>query len=87
MEKINALVELLGEERVDKLKDEIIELLIEKLRDDFESWKEYIFYPPDYEDIIKQAIEETETKIKKMYVDYYMQQATEKFEEYKNGRN
>ena len=79
MEKINALVELLGEERVDKLKDEIIEVLIEKLRDDFESWKEYIFYPPDYED--------AETKIKKMYVDYYMQQATEKFEEYKNGRN
>ena len=32
-------------------------------------------------------IEEAETKIKKMYVDYYMQQATEKFEEYKNGRN
>jgi hypothetical protein len=87
MEKINALVELLGEERVDKLKDEIIEVLIEKLRDDLESWKGYIFYPPDYEDIINQAIEEAETKIKKMYVDYYVQQATEKFEEYKNGRN
>lgn len=73
MESVNALVELLGEKRVEKLKDQIVDVLIEKLRDDFDSWKEYIFYPPDYSEIIERAVTEAEKKLKKIYVDKFVE--------------
>ena len=74
MERLNALIELLGETRVEKLKDEIVEVLIEKLRDDFDSWHEYVFYPPDYSEILEQAVKKAEKKIEKIYVDKLVEQ-------------
>jgi hypothetical protein len=77
METVNGLIELLGEKRVEKVKDEIAEILIERLRDDLDSWGEYLFYPPDFSDIYGQAVKEAEKKIKKIYVDKLVQQGLE----------
>ena len=85
MESVNALVELLGETRVEKLKDEIVEVLIEKLRDDFDSWKEYIFYPPDYSEIMEQAVKKAENKIEKIYVDKLVEKGIAQLKEKENG--
>ena len=78
MANINALIELLGEERVEKLKDQLVCILIERIRDDFDTWDKYLFYPPDYEEIIEQAVKEAEKKIRKMYVDHMVNKAKEK---------
>ena len=84
MERINALIELLGETRVEKLKDQIVEVLIEKLHDDFDSWKEYIFYPPDYGGIMEQAVKDAEKKIKKIYVNKLVEKGLAQLKEKEN---
>lgn len=87
MESVNALVELLGETRVEKLKDEIVEVLIERLRDDLDSWSEYIFYPPDYSELFEQAVKKAEKKIEKIYVDKLVEKGIAQLKEKENGES
>ena len=68
--EITAIVEILGEERVEKLKDRLVDILIERIESDFETWDRYIFYPPDYEEIVAKAVAKAEKKIEKMYMDH-----------------
>lgn len=85
METVNGLIELLGEKRVEKVKDEIAEVLIERLRDDLDSWGQYIFYPPDFSELFEQAVKEAEKKIKKIYVDKLVEKGMAQLKEKENG--
>lgn len=87
METVNGLIELLGEKRVEKVKDDIAEVLIERLRDDLDSWGQYIFYPPDFSELFEQAVKEAEKKIRKIYVDKLVAQGIEKFKEKNNEKH
>ena len=78
MSEISAIVELLGEKRVEKLKDEIVDILIERLREDLNDYGEYIFYPPDYSELMETAVKEAEKKIKKIYVDKLVEEGIKK---------
>lgn len=78
MSEISAIVELLGEKRVEKLKDEIVDILIERLREDLNDYGDYIFYPPDYSGLIETAVKEAEKKIKKIYVDKLVEEGIKK---------
>lgn len=69
MEKINGLIKLLGEENVDELKRNIVEVITEQIRDDLRDYGSYLLYPPDMQDIVRDAMESTEKKVAKMYKD------------------
>ena len=61
------LISLLGEENVTELKKKIAELIVEQVRSDIENYGEYLLYPPDMQDTIKDVMSETAEKISKMY--------------------
>ena len=69
IQEISPIVELLGEERVEKLKDRICDAIVDRVVDDLEHWSEYICYPPDFADIFGEAYESIEKKLKKMFAD------------------
>jgi 23S rRNA A1618 N6-methylase RlmF len=76
IKEISPIVELLGEERVEKLKDGIMEIILEQVRDDLEHWDSYICYPPDFQDAFSEAYDEIRNKLKKMYKDKALEVAT-----------
>lgn len=63
------LISLLGEENVEELKKGIVKLILDQAESDLESYREYLLYPPDMRDIIKDAMESTDKKVSKMYKD------------------
>lgn len=67
MDKINGLISLLGEENVEELKKGIVELLLKQAESDLRHYSEYILYPPDMCDVIKEAMQSTDEKVSKMY--------------------
>lgn len=67
MNKTIELISLLGEENVKKLKDRITDMLIERVRDDLDTYGEYLIYPPDIQATMDEAVEDTYTKVLKMY--------------------
>ena len=69
MDNINGLISLLGEENVEELKKGIVKLLLEQAESDLNSYSEYLLYPPEMRDIIKDAMESTDKKVSKMYKD------------------
>ena len=69
MDKINGLIYLLGEENVEDLKKGLVKLILDQAESDLESYSNYLLYPPDMTDIIKDAMESTEKKVSKMYKD------------------
>lgn len=69
MDKINGLISLLGEENVEELKKGLVKLLLAQAESDLESYSNYLLYPPDMRDIIKDAMESTDKKVSKMYKD------------------
>ena len=69
LKEISPIVELLGEERVDKLKDGICKAILEQVEWDLEHWGEYLVYPPDFTHIFDEAYESIEKKLKKIYTD------------------
>ena len=84
IEQITPIVELLGEERVEKLKDQICEVIIDRVRADFDVWDKYICYPPDFNYLFEEAYEEIKNKLKKMYKDKLLEIATNAIDKLKN---
>lgn len=69
MGEINGLISLLGEENTEELKKGIVRLILEQAESDLNSYSEYLLYPPEMRDIIKDAMESTDKKVSKMYKD------------------
>lgn len=61
------LISLLGEENVKKLKDSITNILIQRVKYDLDTYGEYLIYPPDIQATMDEAVEDTYTKVRKMY--------------------
>ena len=85
LKEISPIVELLGEERVDKLKDGICEAILEQVKWDLEHWGEYLVYPPDFEHIFGEAYESIEKKLKKIYTDKALEVAQKAVEQMSKG--
>lgn len=66
---MKGLINLLGEENVTELKKKIAEAIVDQVRYDMESYGEYLIYPPDMQDMVKEAMESTDKKVAKMYKD------------------
>ena len=66
---LTKLVELLGEENAEELKKKIAEVIVERVEDDMRDYGQYLLYPPDISDMIKETIESVEKKVGKMYKD------------------
>lgn len=69
MSEIRGLISLLGEENTEKLKKGIIQLILEEVERELKNYGEYLLYPPDMKNIIKDAMENTDKKVSKMYKD------------------
>lgn len=69
MSNTNGLISLLGEENVEMLKKNIVQLIVEQIKEDIENYGEYLLYPPDMQDIVKDAMEDAQKKVSKMYKD------------------
>ena len=69
MSEINGLISLLGEENTEELKKGIVKLILDQAESDLELYSEYLLYPPDMRNIIKDAMESTDKKLSKMYKD------------------
>lgn len=63
------LIAVLGEENVDALKKRLADLIIEHARDELENYGDYLLYPPDMTDLIKETMTDVEKKVAKMYKD------------------
>ena len=60
-----ALKELLGEEKVEVLKDRIIDLIVEKVEKDLEEYSIYdwLINPDEIREVVDEALEETKATI------------------------
>ena len=76
---INPLVEFLGPERVELMKDKVVELLLNKIEDDLEEATRYQFIIDDGEvsEIASEAINGVKEKIKQKLEAKYMALAEE----------
>ena len=76
---INPLVEFLGPERVELVKDKVVELLLNKIENDLEEATRYQFIIDDGEvsEIVSEAINGVKEKIKQKLEDKYMALAEE----------
>ena len=63
------LIAVLGEENVDTLKKRLVDLIIEHTRDELENYGDYLLYPPAMQDLITEAMTDTQKKVEKMYKD------------------
>ena len=66
---IGALVQVLGEENVADLRKKLVDILIEKAESDLEDYSEWLLYPPDFRELINDAVNMTYKKVAKMYRD------------------
>lgn len=67
MNRTIELISLLGEENVKKLKDSITNILIKRVKDDLDTYSNYLIYPPDIQVTMDEAVEDTYNKVRKMY--------------------
>lgn len=73
MKELTGIIELLGEENEKKLKDGIVELLLQQVERDIENKFEYdyiIDFDEMFKDIQEQVKEETKNRIAKKYKDF-----------------
>jgi len=68
-DNISALAQVLGEENVADLRKKLVDILIQKAEDDLDAYSEYLLYPPDFRDLVKDAMDATRKKVEKMYKD------------------
>lgn len=87
LKEISPITELLGEERVEKLKDGICEAILDRVKNDLEHWDEYLVYPPDFTNVFGEAYESIEKKLKKIYTDKALEVAQKAVNDWDNGRN
>lgn len=62
-------VQLLGEENIENLKKRICNLIVERVKNDLDDYGQYLLYPPDMDDMIKDTFRMTRKKVEKMYKD------------------
>lgn len=65
-DKITALMELLGEENVNRIKEKVANFIIEAMRDDINDYNRetYILNPEDITDFVNECKEEAFAKIR-----------------------
>ena len=78
MEKVLEVVKLLGEDNVNRLKDAVTDLLIERCRDELDDMS---FYMVDYEQLFADVEEEVRSIIKDRVMKMYLEEAEEKISE------
>ena len=66
-EEIKAMIELLGEDNVQRLKDSFTDIIIKRFEDDLDSYGSFLIYPPDILATMEDAEEAVQKKIEKMY--------------------
>lgn len=69
----NALSEWLGDERVEDLKDRIVEKIVEQVRSDLHDQYDLTIDVGMINDISLEALKEVSKQIKKMYKDKYLE--------------
>lgn len=72
MEKVLEVAKLLGEENVNRLKDTVTDLLIERCRDELDDMAVYMV---DYEQLFAEVEEEVRSIIKDRIVQLYLKEA------------
>lgn len=68
-EALNGVALVLGEKNAEKLRERIANIIVEQVQNDMRNYAEYLLYPPDMKDLVKEAMEATEKKVSKMYKD------------------
>lgn len=84
IEQISPLGSLLGAENVKDLQKQIADLIVERVREDINGYDEYLFYPPDHNQCIRDAFDSVEKKITKMYKDTFLEVAQKAVDEIKS---
>lgn len=79
----NPLMQFIGADSIKKIQDGFAELILRQVENDLRDYSCYIFYPPDYEEIIKDAFNKTSKKIQKMYEDAMLEVAQRSVEKWK----
>ena len=72
MEKVLEIAKLLGEENVNRLKDTVTDLLIQRCEDELESMDIYMV---DYEQIFAEVEAEVRSIVKERVMQIYLKQA------------
>lgn len=83
-QNLSALSQLLGEDNVEDVKKRIGNLIVDRIYDDLKSYDCYLFYPPDYKEIIEEAFESVQKKITKMYKDTMLECANAAVQRFKD---
>lgn len=78
---ISGLSCLLGEERVEKIKDAIMDLIIQRVQEDLNDYDSYIFYPPDWNEDLEIAFVKAKKKALKMYEAAVLEKTKKDIEE------
>lgn len=79
----NPLVEWLGADRVEYLKDKIVEKILQQVESDLHNQYSLTIDAELVNDVSLEAFEEVSNKIKKMYKDAYLEVARQAIEEMK----
>lgn len=79
----NPLMQFVGADNVKKIQDGFTEILLDQIRSDFRDYSQYIFYPPNHEDIINDAYEKVSKKIQKMYENAMLECAQKSVDKWK----
>jgi hypothetical protein len=78
MDDITAIAKLFGKKNEQRLKDTIIDMMIERVQDELNDFDSYLF---DYDALFNEIQDETKTAIKKKYMKKYMEKVDKKFED------
>lgn len=79
----NPLMQFIGADNVKKIQDGFADLLLEQVKSDLRQYGQYIFYPPDHENILDDAFDKVSKKIQKMYEDAMLDVAKRSVEKWK----
>lgn len=58
MNGLKELIELLGEKNVERLRERIVDIIIDRIKEDLEDWDEYLLNPDDYKSFFSDCFEE-----------------------------
>lgn len=79
----NPLMQFIGADNVKKIQDGFADLLLEQVKSDLRQYGQYIFYPPDHENILNDAFDKVSKKIQKMYEEAMLDVAQRSVEKWK----
>lgn len=75
-DNLTPLQEFLGVERVEKLKDKVCELILERIQDDMEHQDYYTFiWEDDFDEVARAAKQKCKKQVQKMFEDKYLEVA------------